>query len=395
MKNSINIFTNYFSPEKCAAANRMNNLANALIERNYKINIITSMPNYPYGKVFKEYRKRIYKYENMNNLNIYRLWIYPSNSKNIFIRLFSMFSFSLSLFFFLPKLFFLKGKYNLIQGHPLISTFVSIIICKKILRRKVILNISDIWPLSGLELGYFKKNYMYKILKFIEKMNYNLSDKIIVQSEETKIYLNDKFDKESFLYMNLPNHSFKKNIVDKYDNNSIKIFYAGLLGHAQGIAKLCRTINFDSLDIEFHIFGDGGEAKEIKKISNKTNNIIFHGMTDQKDLLKKIIDFDYGLVALASKIYGAFPSKIYDLINLSIPILYVGEGAPGDMIKKYNIGWTINSNDYVKLNKIFKEIKNLSKEEYLKIVEKMNNLSDNKYCFNKQIIDFENFCNEL
>ena len=51
---------------------------------------------------------------------------------------------------------------------------------------------------------------MYKILKFIEKMNYNLSDKIIVQSEETKIYLNDKFDKESFLYMNLPNHSFKK-----------------------------------------------------------------------------------------------------------------------------------------------------------------------------------------
>ena len=91
--------------------------------------------------------EKIYKYENMNNLNIYRLWIYPSNSKNIFIRLFSMFSFSLSLFFSSEVIFF-KGKYNLIQGHPLISTFVSIIICKKILRRKVILNISDIWPLS-------------------------------------------------------------------------------------------------------------------------------------------------------------------------------------------------------------------------------------------------------
>ena len=69
--------------------------------------------------------------------------------------IFNVFIF-LSLFFSSEVIFF-KGKYNLIQGHPLISSFVSIIICKKILRRKVILNISDIWPLSGLELGYFKK----------------------------------------------------------------------------------------------------------------------------------------------------------------------------------------------------------------------------------------------
>ena len=35
-ENSINIFTTFEN----AAANRMNNLANALIDRNYKINII-------------------------------------------------------------------------------------------------------------------------------------------------------------------------------------------------------------------------------------------------------------------------------------------------------------------------------------------------------------------
>ena len=53
MKNNyINIFSNYYPPEKGAASYRIENLALALKEKNYKVTIITAMPNYPLGEVY-------------------------------------------------------------------------------------------------------------------------------------------------------------------------------------------------------------------------------------------------------------------------------------------------------------------------------------------------------
>ena len=84
MKNKkINIFSIYFPPENGAASYRIYNLANGFIERGNKVNIITSMPSYPFGKIFKKYKYKIYKKEILNDINIYRLWIMPSKSKNI------------------------------------------------------------------------------------------------------------------------------------------------------------------------------------------------------------------------------------------------------------------------------------------------------------------------
>ena len=84
MKNKkINIFSIYFPPENGAASYRIYNLANGFIERGNKVNIITSMPSYPFGKIFKNTNIRFIK-KKINDINIYRLWIMPSKSKNIF-----------------------------------------------------------------------------------------------------------------------------------------------------------------------------------------------------------------------------------------------------------------------------------------------------------------------
>ena len=102
MKNKkINIFSIYFPPENGAASYRIYNLANGFVERGNNVNIITSMPSYPFGKIFKKYKYKIYKKEILNDINIYRLWIMPSKSKNIFLRFLSMMSYSISMFFFI------------------------------------------------------------------------------------------------------------------------------------------------------------------------------------------------------------------------------------------------------------------------------------------------------
>ena len=390
MKNKkINIFSIYFPPENGAASYRIYNLANGFIERGNKVNIITSMPSYPFGKIFKKYKYKIYKKENINDINIYRLWIMPSKSKNIFLRFLSMISYSISMFFFIPRLFFIKSDYNIIQGHPLISSFFIILINKKFLNRKIILNISDIWPLSGLELGFFKKNsFMYRSLKKIEAFNYKNSDKILVQSDEINTYIKKTYNINSFIYRNLP--VTKIDIIDSEYISKCKIFYAGLLGYAQGIAEICKKVDFELLDIEFHIYGDGGESNEIKSISKNRRNIFYHGLISKDLLYNKIKNYHYGLVPLIKPIYGAFPSKIYELIHFEIPIIYFGDGNASKLITEKKIGYSVNSKDYDSLKKLFKKI-SLVDKSFIKLTENLKNLKKDGFDFKLQFEKLLNY----
>lgn len=390
MKNKkINIFSIYFPPENGAASYRIYNLANGFVERGNNVNIITSMPSYPFGKIFKKYKYKIYKKENLNDINIYRLWIMPSKSKNIFLRFLSMMSYSISIFFFIPRLFFIKSDYNIIQGHPLISSFFIILINKKILNRKIILNISDIWPLSGLELGFFKENsFMYKSLKKIESFNYKNSDKILVQSDEINNYIKKLYNINSFVYRNLP--VTKIDIKDSEYISKCKIFYAGLLGYAQGIAEICKKVDFELLDIEFHIYGDGGESNEIKSISKNRRNIFYHGLISKDLLYNKIKNYHYGLVPLIKPIYGAFPSKIYELIHFEIPIIYFGDGNASKLITEKKIGYSVNSKDYNSLKKLFKKI-SLVDKSFIKLTENLKNLKKDGFDFKLQFEKLLNY----
>ena len=390
MKNKkINIFSIYFPPENGAASYRIYNLANGFVERGNNVNIITSMPSYPFGKIFKKYKYKIYKKENLNDINIYRLWIMPSKSKNIFLRFLSMMSYSISMFFFIPRLFFIKSDYNIIQGHPLISSFFIILINKKILNRKIILNISDIWPLSGLELGFFKENsFMYKSLKKIESFNYKNSDKILVQSDEINNYIKKLYNINSFVYRNLP--ITKIDIKDSEYISKCKIFYAGLLGYAQGIAEICKKVDFELLDIEFHIYGDGGESNEIKSISKNRRNIFYHGLISKDLLYNKIKNYHYGLVPLIKPIYGAFPSKIYELIHFEIPIIYFGDGNASKLITEKKIGYSVNSKDYDSLKKLFKKI-SLVDKSFIELTENLKNLKKDGFDFKLQFEKLLNY----
>ena len=101
MQKEILIITNYFPPEKGAASNRIFDMANAYKNNDYKVLVVCPLPNYPKGKIFKAYKNKYVLTENIEGLEIKRLWLFASNSKNKFLRLLSMLSFGLNLFVYL------------------------------------------------------------------------------------------------------------------------------------------------------------------------------------------------------------------------------------------------------------------------------------------------------
>jgi glycosyltransferase involved in cell wall biosynthesis len=360
----ILIISNYYPPEKGAAANRIEQLALKLHQNNYKVSVICPLGNYPKGELFPEYKGKFSVTENRDNITVKRLWIYPSVSKNLLVRLISVLSFSLSLFFYL--LIKKTPEKVVVQSPPLLLSFISVLVLS-LKNKKIILNISDLWPLAAIELNALKKDsFSHKFSLFLERFIYKKATLILGQSNEIITHVNSLFpDKKCHLYRNFPDHKVEKLDLITEENQPIKIFYAGLLGIAQGVLELCEKIDLNGLNIELHIFGDGAEKNQIEALisSEKGKNIFFHGMMERNDLHEKLKSFDIAIVPLKVRIYGSVPSKIFEYGSLGFPILYFGGGEGEIIVEENKLGWVASVEDYNDLNEKLKSISMISKSE--------------------------------
>ena len=391
MSKNIVIISNYYPPEMGAAANRIKNLAEGLKDKGNKVTVICPLPNYPKGKIFEKYSGKFFVEEVMNQITVKRYWIFPSKSKNAIVRLFSMLSFASSFWFSFFNLLRKKPDVFIIQSPPLLVALSGLLLTK-VLRCKNILNVSDIWPLSALELEVIKKGFFYSFLEKIEKVNYKLADTIIGQSEEIITHIKGVVDKEFLIYRNVPN--YREYPAKEKSSGNLKIVYAGLLGYAQGILNICNQINFKEIGVELHIYGAGMEEDEVIELSkNPENNIFFHGIKTVEEIKEEIRKYDIGFVPLKNKIYGAVPSKIFELMQLGVPILYVGSGEAEEIIKTQKVGFFSEPNNFTALSKNISRLNNMDNTTYSDYSKNSINAHIKEFNLEKQMDKLQNFIN--
>ncbi len=380
MSKKILLITNYFPPEKGAASNRMNTLAEGLGKADYAVKVVCPMPNYPNGKIYDGYAGKIALIENTSFGNITRLWIWPSDSTNKLVRLLSMisFSFSLVLFFLFTK----TPKKIFVQYSPIFVGFIAICL-GRLFSKKIILNVSDLWPLAGLEMGILRSGFYYSILLKMERFCYRNAALIIGQSEEILSHTST-FEKEkpTFLYRNIPNFDFPT-ITEKPPSEEIKIVYAGLLGIAQGIFEICENISFPK-NISLHIYGAGPEAEKLQTL--KLPNIHFYGELEREALHKELQKYDIAFIPLIKRIYGSVPSKIFEYSRLGLPVLYYAGGEGGDIVNNEGLGWVVPVNDFEALQNFINTISQSKLKGFPREFVQKNSIS--AFDFKKQFDEF-------
>jgi glycosyltransferase involved in cell wall biosynthesis len=234
-------------------------------------------------------------------------------------------------------------------------------------------------------------------LLLLERFIYSKANLILGQSQEIISHVQSIFpEKKAYLYRNFPDHPIAEMNFVTNENQPIKLFYAGLLGVAQGVLELCEKINLENLPIEFHVFGDGSEKSEIENyiLQNPQKRIVFHGMLERSELHKKIQEFDIALVPLTTRIYGSVPSKIFEYGSLGFPILYSGGGEGETIVKDNHLGWVVPVGDFENLNATLIEIAKTGKSEIIEKKKQVFNYSKKNFNLNlqmKELIEKEVF----
>lgn len=352
----ITLITQYYKPEMGAPQNRLYEMCSGLKKLGVDVTIISGMPNYPTGRIFPEYKRKFKMTEMIDGIEVRRYWLYASNARKVLPRIWNMISFSLTVLCALRYLRKRKNDYIIVESPPL-TLGESALLLAKWSRAKLVLNVSDLWPLSARELGAMSGDGLaYRTLEKLEHHLYKNSVFCMGQSQEIVDYIKEHGAKEVYLFRNGVDPTRFDGLDVKPEDGKVKLVYAGLLGFAQGIADICRSINFAELGMEFHIYGAGGEQAEIEAAisENPNKGIFYHGVVSRQVLPEKLKEANMTLIPLVKNIFGAVPSKIYESMAAGLPIMFVGEGEGARIVIENNIGLVANAKDYKTLEENIK-----------------------------------------
>lgn len=352
MSKEVLIISNYYPPEMGAAANRIQELALQLKSLGCSVTVLCPLPNYPFGKIFDGYPKKGPYKEVIEGINVIRLSTYATKSTDKVKRFKGMFAFARSVSSFVRNNHLPDNI--IVQSPPLLVSYFSL---RSLIKtgRTPILNVSDLWPLAGIELGAIKKGVMHRYFLRMERFIYSNAALVCGQSNEILTHVNSIVpNAKTQLYRNFPSPKVS-DAVGK-PKGSVRIIYAGLLGTAQGIEALVAALKLP-VNWQLDLYGEGTEAAQIEAYLKTTQkNITYKGSLSKEALHQLLPSYHLSLVPLKKRIYGSVPSKIFELAHFGMPIVYFGDGEAAQIIKQYGLGWATENFSFDHLNSLLKEI---------------------------------------
>lgn len=367
--------TQYYPPEVGAGAVRSKVMSQYLASDGWDVDVVCERPNYPTGKVDKEYSSEWTTSESVSsNLQIHRIWSVANQRKNVVEQLLFFISFMISSFFFVlanPK------RYDVIYvTSPPIFAGISGYLLSKILGSKFVFEVRDIWPDSAVNQTELENESLFlRMGKRLENWLYHNADLIVpVTTAAEKIIKTRSNGTPTTVIPNgvdLDLFSKKDNpqseMDEPYDASKFRVGYVGSLGVIHDLrtfveaAKLCE----DDPDIQFIIVGDGGRNNQLQEILEefKLKNLDWVGLKKHEQIPYYISSFDLAINPInPSKAFESIVTvKFYEYLACGVPVVTCGKGMIKEIGNQSGAAITIEPKNPILLAEKIKSFKSDNK----------------------------------
>lgn len=337
MSKKILIHSIVFSPDGVSTAYLYNDIALKFQEVGYEVVVLTTTPHY--NVVESELKKHPFKKRVLGLYNesvfhgIKVKHVYQKKYKSTIRRLFGFVYWHLVSFI----LALCEKEVDLIlsPSPPLTIGILNVLIAK-LKGAKVIYNVQEIYPDLLIEEGGLKSEITISFLKWMEKFVYHHSDAVttidrifyetIVSrfKDKTKLHIISNFV-DTDIYKPLPKENLKLRKDLFPDTESLKMMYAGNIGHAQDWEPLIALADVLRDDpVEFFVIGEGAEKERLLKEKKHRKLEKLHIIPYQpRELMPSLLaysDVQFIFMALQTEGHG-FPSKVYTIMACAKPLI--------------------------------------------------------------------------
>lgn len=347
---SVLFLTQYYPPEIGAPQARLSELARGLTHNGVKVTILTAMPNYPQGKLMSGY-KRLFMLEKQDGINLYRSFIIPTKSAAFLPRLLNYFSFMFSSFclgLFLPR-----TDYLFTESPPLFLGICGFGL-SRLKRSKFILNVADLWPESVAELGLIDRSGLsYRLSSRLESFLYRHAALVTCSSRSILENISNRFPQVRTYHLsngvnpeNYPPPAYSEKC-------KVRVLYAGLHGLAQGLDQILAAAErlLDHKSLEFDFIGDGPEKENLISIArkDKLTNVSFLEPVQKSQIPAVLAEADILIVPLKVQLTGAVPSKLYEAMAASKPVILIAGSEARSIVEDAGCGFVVEPGNTIGL----------------------------------------------
>lgn len=361
---SVLILTQYYPPETGAPQNRLSSLGVHLKKLGLEVSVLTAMPNYPAMEIAADYKGKWFAIDEIDDIPVYRTWIFVKKTKSVFLRLLNYFSFVFTSAF--AGLFLIHKHDIILCESPPLFLGISARIIKLFKGGKIVFNVSDLWPESAekleivtnkhfLRLAYSLERSLYKSASLVSGQTQGIIKSINTRFPDVKTFwLPNGVDTEKFNLAGVQGDWRKEN---SYADNDFIVLYAGILGYAQALEVILRAAQkTKEKKIKYVIVGDGPQKEYLHQLKEELQltNVDFYPNQPSSVMPSIVAASNAAIIPLKNLplFKGAIPSKLFENLAFAKPILLGVDGEAKELfIDKGNCGLFYTPDDDAELAK--------------------------------------------
>lgn len=354
----ILILSQYFWPENF----RVNDLASDLIARGHEVTILTGLPNYPSGKVFKEYRSNPRKFASFEGAEVVRVPMLPRGDSSF--QLVANYASFLASGLTLGAWKLRDKKFDIIFSVALspVSAVIPAVLQRRLKRAPHFVWVLDLWPDSLEAVGVVRSPRLLSLVGRLVSYIYRRTDHILIQSrafmDNVRAYAGKNATISYFpgwaepVFRHGAQDTAMAPEVMRYAD-SFNVMFAGNVGEAQDFPAILEAAELLRNDVRARILivGDGRMKAWMEA------EIVRRGLSDRVILLGRVpLDrmpsffkaADALLVSLKrNKIFAmTIPGKVQSYLATGVPLVAMLDGEGARIIKEAGAGLVGRSGDY-------------------------------------------------
>ncbi len=348
-KMKLLIVTNLFHPDRGGGASVFSDMCYGLVERGHEVTVFTAFPYYPEWQNKSGEAGWRTKTETINGVHVVRFgMLIPKNPSKFFSRVLFELSFTLSL---MRSLFYFR-RYDAVMTYcPLLGSVAYSAVRRMVYWEPLWLNVQDIPADAASASGISKNRFTDALGQTAQKFLFNrakvwstIAPKMVdrlreLTSRNQPIHLVPNFLNETMAEV-IAAHPSK---VGRPVSSPIKLLYGGNIGKKQGLLEFCKRLAETSLQFDFTIHGNGGEAPALRQWVESSGDARFRfgEFLDEPGFVNALFQADFFLITEKSGAGASFiPSKLIPCMATATPVVCVcdQEGPLGMEVNQYDLG---------------------------------------------------------
>ena len=359
--------SHYFPPEGNAPATRVYAFCRRWVRRQKDpcdVTVITCAPNVPDGKVYPGYRNRLSSREEIDGIDVIRVWTYLAANAGTVKRIMNFISFMLAAS---VRAMFLRRPDVVIGTSPQFFNGWAGVIVSRLRRAPFILEIRDIWPESIVAVGAMRPGRLVRFLEWLELRMYAAADHVVTVGEGYRRQLLEKHvpaERMTVITNGIDTERLQPREPDAdlqrrfNPDGRFVCSYVGTVGMAAGLEIVIRAATVlkerGRHDVRFLIVGDGATREELEKRVHEAEHddmITLTGRQPKEAISAFLSISDCCLVHLRKT--GLFetvlPSKIFEAAAMERPVVMGVGGFAADLVRDAGCGICIEPENEIQL----------------------------------------------